>query len=125
MTESRLEARLDGDGPAAPPRSNGELVFEAPWQGRAFGMVMGLAEAGVFDYEDFRVELIGAIAEAESHARDDTVPFAYYACWLSALERVLAARGLVDGDALDALVTRYAQRPHDHDHDHDHESWPA
>ena len=32
---------LDVDGPAAPPRSNGELVFAEPWEGRAFGLRHG------------------------------------------------------------------------------------
>ena len=30
---------LDPAGPAAPPRDNGELVFAAPWEGQAFGVV--------------------------------------------------------------------------------------
>ena len=28
----------DAHGPLAPPRRNGELVFEAPWETRAFGL---------------------------------------------------------------------------------------
>jgi hypothetical protein len=30
---------LDVDGIADPPRRNGELIFEAPWQSRVFGLV--------------------------------------------------------------------------------------
>ena len=37
-------AAADG-GAAAPPRSNGELVFEAPWESRSFGMAVALSEA--------------------------------------------------------------------------------
>ena len=118
MAETTLESRLDRDGPAAPPRSNGELVFEAPWQGRAFGMVMSLAEGGLLDYEDFRVELIDAIAAAERHAGEGGEPFEYYACWLQALERVLAARGLLEAAVLDELAAEFSRRPHGHDHDH-------
>ena len=33
-------------GAIAMPRSNGELVFDAPWQSRAFGMAVGLSRAG-------------------------------------------------------------------------------
>ena len=33
---------LDTEGPAAPPRANGELVFTAPWQSRIFGTTMHL-----------------------------------------------------------------------------------
>jgi hypothetical protein len=32
----------------APPRDNGELTFEAPWQGRAFGMAVALQEKESF-----------------------------------------------------------------------------
>ena len=35
------------DAPAAPPRDNGELVFEAPWESRAFGVAVALHDAGV------------------------------------------------------------------------------
>ncbi|MFD9651474.1 hypothetical protein [Streptomyces mirabilis] len=31
-----MSAPLDIEGPAAPPRSNGELVFAEPWESRAF-----------------------------------------------------------------------------------------
>ena len=32
------------DSSAALPRKNGELVFKAPWEGRAFGMAVVLNE---------------------------------------------------------------------------------
>jgi Nitrile hydratase beta subunit len=60
VTASTLE--LDVAGPAAPPRSNGELVFAEPWEGRAFGLTMALAERGVLSYETFRAVLIERIA---------------------------------------------------------------
>ena len=31
-------------GAAALPRRNGELVFDAPWQGRAFGLALALVQ---------------------------------------------------------------------------------
>ena len=33
---------LEIDGPAAPPRDNGELVFAEPWESRAFGLAVTL-----------------------------------------------------------------------------------
>jgi len=86
----RVVAQMDGK--AALPRKNGELVFAAPWQGRAFGMAVALHERGLYEWEEFRQELIRAIAEAE---RSDQ-PFEYYACWLLAFERLLARRGILD-----------------------------
>ena len=52
-------AGLDGvlEGPAAPPAANGELVFEAPWQARLFGMAWSLCDAGLFEWDEFRAKL--------------------------------------------------------------------
>ena len=46
--------KLDVDGPAAPPRSNGELVFAAPWQARAFGICVAVLEREGLGWDDFR-----------------------------------------------------------------------
>ena len=107
-------AVLDIDGPAAPPRSNGELVFAEPWESRAFGLAMTLHAGGVFEWEDFRQRLIGAIAEAEE-------PYRYYRCWLLALERVLDDKGVLSGEELLARARELDARPAGHDHEHDHE----
>lgn len=53
-----MSAPLDIEGPAAPPRSNGELVFAEPWESRAFGMAVTLYDAGVFTWPDFQAALI-------------------------------------------------------------------
>ena len=53
--------RFDADGTAAPPRRNGELVFEAPWQARAFGMALVLLERNGLGWEVFRGHLVAAI----------------------------------------------------------------
>jgi nitrile hydratase accessory protein len=107
--------QLDVEGPAAPPRSNGELVFAAPWESRAFGMAMALHDGGLFDWEDFRRELIRAVARGEAAGGD----FSYYRCWLEALQTVLDDRGLVDGAAVESLAAELASRPAGHDHRHD------
>ena len=111
---------LDVDGPAAPPRANGELVFAEPWQGRAFGLVMTLTEQGVVSYEAFRGELIGRIAAWEADPPEGE-SYSYYRCWLQALEKVLDAQALVPTDELDARSAAFAVRPPGHDHDHDHD----
>ena len=112
---------LDVDGPAAPPRSNGELVFSEPWQGRAFGLVMTLTERGVLSYDMFREALIARIAADEQEAPIGQSD--YYRCWLQALEQVLTETAVVAAPDLEARVAALARRPagHDHDHEHDHE----
>ena len=57
---------MDIEGPAAPPRSNGELVFAEPWESRAFGMAVTLYEAGVFAWPQFQAALIARIARWEA-----------------------------------------------------------
>jgi nitrile hydratase accessory protein len=108
--------QLDAEGPAAPPRSNGELVFAAPWESRAFGMAMALHDGGLFDWEDFRQQLIRAVARAEAAGGE----FSYYRCWLEALQAVLDDRGLVDIAAVESRAAELACRPAGHDHRHEH-----
>jgi hypothetical protein len=75
------------------PRSNGELVFDEPWQGRALGMgVVALEAAGIS-----LVEFSGFLAEAVArHGFDPDEPAAtaYYAAWLDALEVALRTEGV-------------------------------
>ncbi len=111
---------LDVDGPAAPPRSNGELTFGEPWESRAFGLALALHAGGAFAWEDFRQELITTIAAWEG-AGHPAEQWSYYRCWLRALESVLAASGLVVPADLDARARALADRPAGHGHaGHDH-----
>jgi hypothetical protein len=64
------------------PRDNGELVFEAPWQGRVLGMALGVVEHHDLEWDDFRRHLIAAIDE------DPERP--YYESFTIALERLVA-----------------------------------
>ncbi len=104
---------LDEDGPAAPPRANGELVFTAPWQSRLFGTTMRLREKELIDWEEFRRGLIGEIADHTAQLEDPD-DYDYWGCWQRALEVVLDARRVVTADQLDAVVTTLANRPPDH-----------
>jgi nitrile hydratase accessory protein len=75
------------DLPADVPRRNGELVFAAPWEGRAFGLAAAYVEASGAGWGAFRDRLIAAIADLP-----DGTP--YYEAWVSALERLIAEAGL-------------------------------
>jgi hypothetical protein len=101
------EALLDVDGPAAPPRSNGELAFNAPWERRVFGVTMALADS-IFSYEDFRQQLIRSVGEAPERP--------YWQSWAAALEEVLSDACAIDAQALDARHRQFLSRPHGHDH---------
>lgn len=110
---------LDIEGVAAPPRSNGELVFSAPWESRTFGMAMALYDAGAFVWDDFRDALVARISAWEADPPEGEC-YSYYQCWQAALEDVLAAKGLVSHDTLVARGADLAARPAGYDHGHDH-----
>ncbi|HEY3108990.1 MAG TPA: nitrile hydratase accessory protein [Chloroflexota bacterium] len=91
------------DGPSALPRKNGELVFEAPWEGRAFGMAVALSDQRLYGWDEFRARLVDEIAAADAGGAGST----YYERWLAALESLLTARGLVTTAELDARAAEY------------------
>jgi nitrile hydratase accessory protein len=112
------------EGPAAPPRSNGELVFAAPWESRSFGMAVALAEAGRVEWERFRQRLIAEIGAWErEHGGEEGERWSYYACWLASLERLLVEDRLLEEEeilARAALLEQAHDHDHAHGHDHDH-----
>lgn len=100
--------RIDVAGPAAPPRSNGELVFDMPWQQRVFGLTLALNETAAVPWETFRARLIDRIAQ------DAARP--YWESWAAALEDALAASAMVSATAVDIRQRRLARRQPGHDH---------
>ena len=89
---------LDGDAP--PPRRNGELVFEAPWQGRALGMALGVVRRLRLPWREFQQRLI-----VEIGARPDAP---YYDSWLAALERLVVDFGVAS--AAEIVAAEHAVR---------------
>lgn len=92
-------ADLVRDDPAL-PRANGELVFTAPSEGRAFGLALVLHEHEHYEWLDFQARLITATAAAE----DDP----YYQRWLAALEALVVKLGLVNTTELDRRQEEFA-----------------
>jgi nitrile hydratase accessory protein len=80
------------------PRKNGELVFQAPWQGRAFGLAVVLNEKGAYPWDEFRTGLVNEIAKGEPE---------YYESWVNALESLLLARGVVTHDEVTERAAEY------------------
>lgn len=121
MTAPTIDLALFDDlgGAGALPRSNGELVFDAPWQGRLFGLVVHLCESGAFEWDEFKVHLIAAI---EGSGIDETCdPAVYYRQFGEAFCRLAAEKKFFDVDALQARTDIEARRLAHDDHDHDHE----
>ena len=113
----------DADGGAAPPRSNGELVFEEPWESRVFAVAVALSERDAFEWERFRRELIAEITGWErEHGQRDLSGWSYYQRWLASLEHIVVGDGLLDAGEIEARMAELeAHDEHDHDHgDHHH-----
>jgi nitrile hydratase accessory protein len=87
-------ARMTGTD--APPRDNGTLQFQAPWEGRALAVAVALVERLEIPWDEFRQRLIASIAEQPDRP--------YYESWAAALERLVLDRGLTTPDALDAAT---------------------
>lgn len=107
---------LPEEGPVAPPRSNGELVFEAPWEGRLFGLTLAMIEAKAFTWKEFQAELVAEIAGWESEHQEEGADYSYYRRWLAAFERTLAAHGLCSEESQRQRADELSRRPHGHDH---------
>jgi nitrile hydratase accessory protein len=107
-------------GVEALPRSNGELVFEEPWQARAFGLAVGLVQEQGLDWEEFRrrlIDEIGAWEREHGDAPGDT--YEYYERWLAALERLVLDTGMVSRAEIEAEILHASAadgRGHGHDH---------
>lgn len=82
------------DGEAAPPRDNGELVFEEPWHARVFALAVALVERLELPWTEFQSRLIAQIA------LDPDRP--YYESWAAALESLVIDHGLSTADAISA-----------------------
>ena len=104
--------------PGLPTDADG-AVFAAPWEAKAFALVVQLHQKGCFEWTEWAQFLATEIA-ADG---DRNTP--YYLLWLSASEKLFTARGLVSATQLNAasdeLVAAQARTAnHDHDGDHGH-----
>ena len=72
------------------PRENGELVFQAPWEARAFGLAVALNQQELYEWREFSAELAATIAVADQ----TTTPSSYYTRWIASLEELIHCQGL-------------------------------
>lgn len=83
------------------PRNSDGPVFAEPWQAQAFAMAVTLNERGVFTWTEWAEALATEIKSAQA-AGDPDLGDTYYHHWLSALERLVAAKEIASGTALTA-----------------------
>src|SRR5699024_5935306 len=99
------------NSPGLPLDAEGEPVFFAPWQAKAFAITVALHAKGVFSWPEWAEALARECADnaalADGRAAEHNE--AYYTAWLAALEELLAARRIVVADVVDE-TTRIWQR---------------
>ncbi len=93
----------------SPPRSNGELLFQRAWEGRAFGMAIALSKKGHYEWEDFRQELIASIAAWEA-SHKDAPDWDYYQRWLLALEHLVLQSDLISPEELEQRTLKLMEQ---------------
>ena len=97
------------------PRDEGGPVFAEPWQAQAFALAVNLSEQGHFTWKEWAEALADELQTAVRRGEPDDGS-RYYEHWLSALERLVTAKGLTDPTALlrqkEAWAEAYRTTPH-------------
>lgn len=123
-------AGVSGQDAGTMPGDSGP-VFLAPWEARAFAMVVSLNQQGHFSWPEwvgfFSVEIANAMA-----AEKPTHGPAYYLLWLSAAEKLLASKDLLQEEEYARARSAFAlDHPHPcihelmHEHDVIHDMLDA
>jgi nitrile hydratase accessory protein len=82
-----------------PRGEDGVAVFREPWEAQAFAMALALHKKGVFTWSEWAAAL-GAEIRRATEAGEDQDGSGYYRQWLSALERLVAEKGVASADSL-------------------------
>lgn len=89
--------------------------FDEPWHAQVFALTVALSEAGRFSWSDW-TEAFGATLARHGLGRELDGGADYFACWLEALEGMLARLGLAEAEGVEALrdawEAAYLSTPH-------------
>jgi nitrile hydratase accessory protein len=100
--------------PALPCDESGP-VFAEPWAAQAFALAVELSAQGHFTWKEWAEALAAELQAADARGEPDDGSH-YYEHWLSALERLVTAKGLTAGDTLGARKhaweDAYRRTPH-------------
>ena len=115
---SRAETALGADELSVLPqlpRDEEGPVFAEPWQATAFALAVRLTAQGQFTWKEW-TQVLGKELKAHAGRGEPGGEAGYYLCWLTALERLVVAKGLTDIEALlsrkEAWAEAYRRTPH-------------
>jgi nitrile hydratase accessory protein len=95
MSTNQTAARHAAEAvPGIPCDAEGP-VFREPWEAQAFALVVALQGRGLFTWSEW-AEALGAEIKAAQRAGDPDTGATYYRHWLTALERIVAMKGVTD-----------------------------
>lgn len=78
-----------------------EPAFQSPWEAKAFAMVNQLTSSEHWSWPEWTDAFAQEIAAAES---DQTDTSTYYERWVSACEKLLVAKGMLDSNAINQRI---------------------
>ena len=81
------------------PQDNDGPVFREPWEAQAFAMTLALHKRGLFTWSEWATALGAEIKRAQA-AGDPDSGETYYLHWLSALEKLVAEKGVTTTETL-------------------------
>jgi nitrile hydratase accessory protein len=96
------------------PGTEGE-VFAEPWEAQVFALAVTLSSRGLYSWREWTETLRGELAQisGDTQALNGT---RHYLHWLTALERIAVAKGIVDKQALAVRkrqwIEAYGSAPH-------------
>lgn len=97
------------------PRDVKGVVFDEPWQAEAFALAVRLSEQGYFTWTEWAATLANELDAASERGEIDDGSN-YYNHWLTALEKIVTAKGLLDRAALEdckeAWADAFRHTPH-------------
>jgi nitrile hydratase accessory protein len=116
-TLSRSDSHHTGRFESLPrlPKDKEGPIFAEPWQAQAFAMAVRLSELGYFTWKEWAAALAAELQTAANCGAPDDGSH-YYHHWLTALEHLVATKGLVTPEALagrkEAWAEAYRRTPH-------------
>jgi nitrile hydratase accessory protein len=102
LSQPEVAAALASVAPL--PADHDGPVFQEPWEAQAFAMAVALNERGVFTWSEWA----GALADEIRRGSHDS----YYLHWLTALEVLVAAKGVVSPETLADVKDRWDRAAH-------------
>ena len=85
---------------ALPVDIDSEMKFSAPWEAKAFAIIVKLAEGGHFSWAEWVECFSKEVAAATAVEVEGGTPKTYYEQWLNAAETLLIDKGMTSREQL-------------------------